>query len=340
MGLRTRIAALAAGTAVLLTGCASGAGEKEYTRELYAMDTFMALRAYGENAQTALDEAAARINSLEQELSVTIADSDVSRINSAGGAPVSVGAETRRIIAQAQEISDQTDGALDITIYPLVKAWGFTTGEYAVPDRETIDHLLRLVDHSEISVSGENVTLPAGAEIDLGSVVKGYASDCAAEIMHGNGVSSGILNLGGNVCAIGSKPDGAPWKVAVASPFDSSEYLGILSVKDCFVITSGKYERYFTGDDGKRYHHIIDPATGYPSENGTAAVTVIGKSGIECDGLSTALLVMGEEKAVDYWREHGGFEMLLVTDDGRITATPGASEIFNNTSQLTLDVVQ
>ena len=126
----------------------------------------------------------------------------------------------------------------------------------------------------------------------------------------------------------------------MASPFDSSEYLGILSVKDCFVITSGKYERCFTGDDGKRYHHIIDPATGYPSENGTAAVTVIGNSGTECDGLSTALLVMGEEKAVDYWREQGGFEMLLVTDDGRITATPGASEIFRNTSQLTLDVVQ
>lgn len=295
----------------------------------------MSLAVYGGDAQTvqtALDEAVSRINSLERSLSVTVPDSDVSRLNSAGGAAVSVGGDALAVMQKSLEISEKSGGALDITVYPVLKAWGFTTGEYTVPSNEELSSLLEYVDHTQIQISGSEVTLPEGFSVDLGAVAKGYASDCAAEILRSAGVTSGILNLGGNVCAIGVKPDGTMWKIAVASPFDGEDYAGTLTAADSFVITSGKYERYFTDADGRRYHHIIDPETGYPTENGLASVTVVGGSGAECDALSTALLVLGENGAVSFWQEYGGFDMILISDDRRISVTPGISEQFSASS--------
>lgn len=323
--------------AALLCGCS--AEPEKCVRSIYAMDTLMSLTAYGDNAQEALDRAAERLAELEQELSVTIPDSDIGRLNSSGGVPVTVSDDTAEILRAALEVSAQSRGALDVTIYPVLREWGFTTGEYSVPDSETLAELLENVDYTRVEIAGNEVSIPEGFAVDLGAVAKGYASDCAAEIMRSCGVSSAVMNLGGNVCVTGSKPDGSPWKVAVADPF-GGEYLGTLSVSDCFVITSGKYERCFTGEDGRRYHHIIDPATGYPSENGLSAVTVLGESGVECDALSTALLVLGEEGAADLWREHGGFEMLLVTDDRRLVSTRGFAEKFENSSEMELQILE
>lgn len=303
------------------------------------MNTVMSLTAYGENAPEALDSAIERINALERSLSVTLPESDISRLNSAGGKPVAVGKDALDIITRSLEISEKTGGALDITIYPVLKEWGFTTGEYSVPATDELTPLLDFVDYSQVRVSGNEVTLPEGVQVDLGALAKGYASDCASEILRGEGVTSAILNLGGNVCAIGSKPDGKPWNVAVASPFEGEDYAGILSAEDKFVITSGKYERCFTAGDGKRYHHIIDPATGFPTENGLAAVTIVGGSGIQCDALSTALLVMGEDKARNYWRENGGFDMLLITDDRHLVITPGISGDFKPSPGFTVEIL-
>lgn len=327
---------------VLIAASICGCSEQpeKYTRDIYAMDTFMSLTAYGNNAQTALDEAAERINALEQSLSVTIPESDISRLNSSSGTPISVGEDAVSVILKSLEISEKTGGALDITIYPVLKAWGFTTGEHNLPTAVELASLLEFVDYTKIRIDGGEVTLPEGYSVDLGALAKGYSSDCAADILQSSGVQSAILNLGGNVCAIGSKPDGDPWKIAVASPFEGEEYLGILAIEDKFVITSGKYERYFIGEDGRKYHHIIDPETGYPSENGLAAVTVIGGSGIECDALSTALLVMGEERAREYWMDNGGCELILVTDDKRVIVTAGISEKFSCSSGYTMEILK
>lgn len=322
--------------AASLTGCSTQ--PKKYTRDIYAMNTFMFLTAYGSSAESALSEVEDCISNLEKELSVTLPDSDISKLNTSGSAEVS--RDTLALISEADKISRQTGGALDITVYPIVRAWGFTTGEHHIPAPAELTVLLSRVDYTRIAVDGDKVTLPEGFEIDLGSLAKGYASDRAAEILHGNGVTSAILNLGGNVCAIGSKPDGSPWKVAAASPFDDLEYLGIFSVQDKFVITSGKYERFFTGEDGKRYHHIIDPATGYPSENGVEAVTIIGTNGTECDALSTAMLVLGADKAVDYWRQYGGFDMLIVTADRKLMITSGIAQDFSDLSGFPIEIIE
>lgn len=330
--------------ALLLCGCAAKTPEK-HTRELFAMDTYMSLTAYdgesgSESAEAALSEAVDFINALERELSVTLSESDISVLNSASGERITVGSDALSIISTSLEISSQTDGALDITVYPLVREWGFTTGEYRIPEDEVLQDLLQNVGYGRISVEGQTVALAEGTEIDLGALAKGYAGSRAVEILRVHGVTSAILDLGGNVCAVGKKPDGTAWRVAVADPDNSSEYLGILDVEDKFVVTSGKYERYFTGDDGKRYHHIIDPKTGKPSENGLNAVTVIGTDGTKCDALSTALLVMGEERAVQYWREYGDFDMLLVTDDRRLLVTDGISDGFRLTSDCQVSVIE
>lgn len=335
-------AALALTALAALTGCSAPQPEK-YTREIYAMNTFMSLTAYGENEQTvqeALDSAVERINCLEKALSVTIPDSDVSRLNSSGGKPVSVDADALNIIAKSLEISERSGGALDITVYPVLRAWGFTVGEYSVPPADQLASLLEYVDYTQIRISGDEVTLPEGFSVDTGALAKGYASGCAAEILRSAGVSSAILNLGGNVCAIGSKPDGSPWKIAVASPFEGEDYAGYLTAKDKFVITSGKYERYFTAENGAKYHHIIDPETGAPSENGLSSVTVVSTDGLECDALSTALLVLGEDGAEEYWRKYGGFDMILITDDRRIAVTEGVSEQFSGSPGYTVEVIE
>ncbi len=335
--MRSRHILAAVLAALALTGCTS---QKPHSVHIYSMNTLMDLTAYGDNAEQALSEVSGRMNTLEQELSVTLPDSDVSRVNSAGGEPVTVCADAAAIISGSLEISELTGGALDITIYPVVRAWGFTTGEHRVPGSEELASLLTLTDYSRVQINGGTVTLPEGFEIDLGALAKGYAGDCAAEILHENGVDSAILNLGGNVCAIGGKPDGSPWKVAVTDPEDTSRYAGILTARDEFVVTSGKYERCFTADDGTVYHHIIDPATGMPSENGVSQVTVVGTNGMLCDALSTSLLVMGEEAACGLWQEHGGFEMLMVTDDGRLILTPGIAERFTMQGDYNVNVLE
>lgn len=338
-GIITKIRTSAALAVILaLTGCS--AQPEKYTRDFYAMNTVMSLTAYGENAPEALDNTVERINALERSLSVTIPESDISRLNSAAGEPVSVGEDALAIITKSLEISQKTGGALDITVYPVLREWGFTTGEYSVPTADELASLLDHVDYSQVQVSGNEVTLPEGFSVDLGALAKGYASDCANEMLRNSGVTSGILNLGGNVCAIGTKPDGKPWNVAVASPFEGEDYAGILTAEDKFVITSGKYERYFTGEDGRNYHHIIDPETGFPTENGLAAVTIIGGSGIECDALSTALLVMGEDRAREFWQNNGGFDMLLVTDDRRLVITPGISQDFKPSPGFTIELLE
>ena len=224
-----------------------------------------------------------------------------------------------------------TDGALDITIYPVVRAWGFTANdvdyEYRVLGDDEISELLALVDYRKVEISDNSVTLGEGMMLDLGAVAKGYASDRIAGYLRQNGVTSALLNLGGNVYALGKKPNGTEWTIGVADPTNGG-YLGSMQVADMAVVTSGGYERFFTGSDGVRYHHIIDPSTGRPAESGLASVTVVGDSGARCDALSTALFVMGPDAAYDYWREHGGFEAVFLTADGELFVTAGLEDNF------------
>ena len=180
-----------------------------------------------------------------------------------------------------------------------------------------------------------NISLDEGCAVDLGGIAKGYASDCAAVLFHRSALTGGCANLGGNVYVYGTNAQNKPWSVAIQDPADSEGYVCTLSLSDAFVVTSGGYQRYFTAPDGTVYQHILDPKTGYPVQSDLTSVSVITRGafdgqGTRADAYSTALYVMGEQAAVDFWRgQDMSFDMVLVTADGRVVYTPGLADCFN-----------
>lgn len=310
--------------AFLLTGCSGAPAQEPETATFFAMDTAMDFTVYGDAAL--LDEAETLIGSLEEQVSVTDEHSDIYAIDHTGSGSLSGNAA--ELMEQALELCRRTGGALDISVYPIVRAWGFTTGSYQVPDEETIQSLLPLVDYTQIQYDAATgvVMLPEGMEIDLGSVAKGYAGQLAAQMLRNSGVESALLNLGGNVQTVGTKPDGSPWKIGIKDP-QGEDAMMVLSVEDQAVVTSGGYERYFE-QDGQTYWHIMDPSTGHPADSGLISVTIVGDEGVVCDGLSTALFVMGLEKAADLWAQSCDFEAVFVTASGEVYITEGLRDHF------------
>ena len=316
--------AMIGSVSALAWGCAFP-GEKIYTSTIFAMDTIMELQIAGQKDLT--PEAEAYIRNLEKDLSVTDPESEIARLNASGQGDLSE--ETGNILERAIGVCERTDGALDVTIYPVLKAWGFTTGEYRVPADDEIAGLLQSVDYSRISIE-DQVTLADGMQLDLGSVVKGYTGTAVTDMLRKEGVTHALINLGGNVQCIGGKPDGSPWKVAIKSPFQDSAsgIIGVVDADDVAIITSGGYERYFE-EGGKTYWHILDPSTGKPAESGLVSVTVIGKDGLLCDGLSTALFVKGLDAAIEHYKASDDFDAIFITDDRQIYITQGVSEVFS-----------
>lgn len=313
----------------LLSGCTQGRfhAPAESAASMFAMNTYITMTAYGEAAQEALDGAKSRIGELEARLSVTDARSELYAVNHSGGKTVAVSEDTAAVTAFALDMAKRTGGALDPTIYPVLRAWGFTTDIHRIPEPSEIDELLRLAGYEQVTAAGREITLPDGMQLDLGAVAKGYAGDEVCAYLRKQGVSSAIISLGGNVQTIGTKPDGSLWRVGLQAP-DQNAHIGVLETADCAVITSGSYQNYFTGPDGKRYHHIMDPATGYPANRGLLSATVVGKEGKLCDALSTALFVMGSEQAASYWRANDGFDMILLTDTNELYLTEGLEKTF------------
>lgn len=313
--------------AILLTLSGCAAEQKPVEASLFAMNTYMTFTAYGENAQSALDESTELIETAESLWSVTDQASEIHQANHSGGQPVSVSEETAALISFALEMAKQTNGALDPTIYPVLMAWGFTTDSKQVPSQQQIDTLLEQVDYTKIQLEGTTLTVPEGMQLDLGAVGKGYTADLVAEVLRKHGITSALISLGGNIHAIGSKPDGSDWRIGIRAPWESGN-LGILKISDAAVVTSGGYENYFEDDAGNVYWHILNPATGYPADSGVQSMLIVGPEGKRCDALSTALFVMGPEEAEAYWRKNGGFEMLMVTDEHEILLTEGIARRF------------
>ena len=315
--------------AFLLTGCSGAPAQEPESATFFAMDTAMDFTVYGDAAL--LDEAETLIGSLEEQVSVTDEHSDIYAIDHTGSGSLSGNAA--ELMEQALELCRRTGGALDISVYPIVRAWGFTTGSYQIPDEETIQSLLPLVDYTQIQYDAATgvVTLPEGMAIDLGSVAKGYAGQLAAQMLRNSGVESALLNLGGNVQTVGAKPDGSPWQIGIKDP-QGEDAMMVLSVEDQAVVTSGGYERYFE-QDGQTYWHVMDPSTGHPADSGLISVTIVGDEGVVCDGLSTALWVMGLEKAADLWAQSCDFEAVFVTASGEVYITEGLRDRFALTEQ-------
>lgn len=313
------------------TSSSSSDADASSSRDIFAMDTYMTVTAYGPNAETAVDQAKQEIERLDALLSTGEETSEVAQINANGGGPLSE--DTTYLLERSLELYDSTNGVFDIAIYPIMDAWGFTTGNYTVPSDETIENLLSLTDANDIIYDKDKLSISFakdGMKIDFGGIAKGYTSGRIADIYRECGVTSGLINLGGNVQVVGTKTDGSKWRVAVQSPEAEDDYLGILSTADRAVITSGGYERYFE-QDGVKYHHIIDPSTGHPANNGLVSVTIVSADGTLADGLSTSLFIMGKDKAAEYWRAHSDeFDTILEDEDGVLYVTEGIADDFTS----------
>lgn len=319
-------------TASETTGSAAStssvAADEPVSQEIFAMDTYMTVTAYGEHAQEAVEDAAAEIQRLDALLSIGEEDSEISKLNAGGSIVLSD--DTGKMITKALELYDSTGGAFDITVLPLMEAWGFTTQDYHVLSDETIAEILKKVgaDKLEWDADTNTMTLGEGQEIDLGGIAKGFTSSRIMQIFREDGVTSGMVSLGGNVHLLGTKVDGSKWRIGIQDPNDLTDMLGVLEVYDCAVITSGGYERYFE-EDGVTYHHIIDPATGKPSDSGVTSVTIVSEDGTLADGLSTALFVMGVDKASEYWKQHTEeFDAILADESGNVYVTEGIADSF------------
>lgn len=295
--------------------------------EIFALDTAITLKVYGSKRVVVLKKLEDKINELDDMLSTGKETSEVSRLNRSGEAVLSP--TVANLVKRSLDIYKKTDGLFDITIYPLMELWGFPTKNYRVPSEKEIEEKLKLVGSDKIDFNEETRKISfknKGMEIDFGGIGKGYITDELVKILTDEKVESAIINLGGNVFGFRKKPDGSLWNIAIRDPNEPDKYMAAIRLEDSAVITSGGYERYFE-ENGIIYHHILDPRTGKPSESGLKSVSIISKDGTLADALSTSLFIMGEEKAIGYWKENGSnFDILLMTNDNRLLVSAGIKD--------------
>ena len=358
-----RFAALAVLAALLLTLPGCGRQTVQESAQVLTMDTVMTLTVYGTDksaCQAVLQQSQDRLYDLDRRLSATGSDgSDIYALNHAGGRPVALTGYTAQLLGKTLDLCAMTDGALDLTAYSAVEAWGFTGGDYRVPGQTELDALAAKIDYTQVKLDRDSsqASLPDGMALDLGAVAKGWAGDILSQLVRdADGVDGALLNLGqSTIQTVGAKPDGSPWRIGIEDPqgegtalaelkrdasaesaaqsaADQPDYLGVLELTDQAMSTSGGYQRCFL-QDGQIYWHILDPNTATPARSGLASVTVVSDSGLLCDGLSTALFVMGLDRGVQFWqtwRDHDDvrFECIFITDDGSVYLTPGLADAF------------
>lgn len=318
-----RIFALLAALAVLLSfaGCGKDLPAPEDTVVL-AMDTEMNLRLYGDTEHTAAKALSDEILRLDGIFSPT---NEQSALFSLNRFKASADADIAALLTDADALHERTNGALDVTLYPLSSLWGFVGASYYLPTDDEISDTLQRCGADKYSLEDGAVRLIGDAELDFGALAKGYAADRCRAILEPSGIPA-LLSLGGNIQTVGTKPDGSDWLIGVQDPQQQGASLLTVAVTGTkSVVTSGSYQRFFEYD-GIRYCHIFDPATGAPVQNSLCSVTVVADGGVLADGLSTALFVMGLDAAAEHWRASGDFEAVFIENDGTVYVTEGLSE--------------
>lgn len=311
----------AAGT---LSGCEKKTASVSKTG--FFLDTVVSITLYDTENTAPLEECFSRLASCEKLLSRTQEGSDVWNINHSGGDPVEISQETAVLLEKALSYCRLSDGAFDITIAPVLTLWNFDADQKTgtVPDENDLADALSHVSYKNIQLDGTTVTLlDPDTLIDLGGIAKGFIADLLKEYLVSAGYTSGIIDLGGNILTIGSKPHNQDFRIGIRRPEpDATQPLTTISCRDASVVTSGTYERYFI-ENGKRYHHILSPFDGYPVENGLASVTILSEHSVDGDALSTACFVLGSEKGMALIESLDGIEALFVTDDLEMKPSSG-----------------
>ena len=316
---------------MLLLSRAASWAEAPFSRTDFVLWTTCAITLEDHGSQEALDAAFARLREIQARFGTGVPGSELEQMASAAGrAPVHVTDDVYALIKKALVVAGDTNGLFDLTVGPLIDVWRMNKDDPDIPSKERIKAALSLVSWRDVIVDDRQKTVflkRSSMRLDLGGFLKGYAADEMVRILSARGVTSALIDLGGNIFAMGNGPSGSPWKIGVQDPEGQrGAYLGIALVTNRSVTTAGVYEHYFI-KKGKRYHHIMDLRTGYPVENGLLSVTVIADKSIDADAFDTALLCMGK---VDGMRlaEKLGLDIIMVDDHHRVYATPGARKIF------------
>lgn len=321
---------------VLFTSCSVSStgikGETPAEGNEFIMGTIISQKVYGKEAETAVKETWTRLKDIEKLMTINAPGGEINELNGKSGeASVVLSSETLQLLETAKKYAALSDGAFDVTIGPLVKAWGIFTDNPRIPPQEEIDRLLKLIDYNKLIIDIPNSKAELKLKwqmVDLGGIAKGYGGDEAIKIYKKHGIKSAYINLGGNVVVLGDKLDGTPWRIGIQDPrAENGKYIGILTVSNKAVVTSGDYERFFE-KDGKRYHHILDPKKGYPADSGLISTTIITDVSMDADALSTATFVLGLDKGMALVEGLEGVEAIFITKDKKIYTTEGAKEIF------------
>ncbi len=309
---------------------------KPYSVTHFALGTVCTITLYEELNDFEFDEAFEIIDGIEDRMSPVITGSELDKINSnAGIQPVQVSADTYFVIKEGIRYAGLKGSKFDISIGPLVNLWGIGTEYQNVPEPEHIDNVIPLIGSEYITLNNSNRTVfleKKGMAIDLGGIAKGYAADAVRDFLLERGFTRGIINLGGNVLTFGSKAPGTPWRIGIQDPIDSNgNYIGILEIGEYAVVTSGIYERYFE-KDGKRYHHILDPDSGYPVENELLSITIVTNKGITADAYSTVVFSEGLEKGIELLESIEDMEGIFITKENMVYITSGLQDSFTLSS--------
>lgn len=296
------------------------------SKSKFIMDTVVEIRATGLDPEAAIDAAFLEMERVELVFSRHLKDSIVTKINQQAGQWVTVTEEVLALLGKALHYSALSSGAFDITIGRLVDLWGFGTGANQVPNEMELRQALGSIGYRgvEVDANAKRVMIPAGAKIDLGGIAKGYAVDQAQKVLEAAGIKSGMIYAGGDITTIGAKPDGSTWRVGVQHPRDSAKLIAVVELENKTIVSSGDYERYFI-DNGIRYHHIINPHTGYPTQ-GVISVTVYGPEAADADALSTAVFVLGMERGCELIESLPGYEAIIVDQSGNIWVSSGLAD--------------
>ena len=294
-----------------------------------AMDTVVTHTAFGPHAEQAVRAARKETRRLEGLLSLFLPNSDISKLNRAAGrGGVRLHRETVEALEIGCQCAENTGGCFDMTVGPLVRLWNAAPEP---PPQEKLDAARSLIGFRGLRLAQRGRTArlaKAGQSVDLGGVGKGYAADRVAKVFRKHGVTSAFTDFGGNVMALGAKPDGSPWTVGVRHPLRGGDLAGVLSVSDRSVVTSGDDQRAVAGADGRRRSHIIDPRTGMPVQSGLISVTVVSESSAVADALATALFTAGMREGVQYLKRYPGAQAVFIDQDAAVFITGGLADCF------------
>lgn len=318
-----KLSAVLTASALLLTGCSGAKSSTQTDQDLtytdMLFDTVIKIQILDPADESILDDLKKLCEKYDTMFSTTNTDSELYKLNHANGQPFTVSSETANLIQEGIHYSELSGGAFDLTIEPVSALWDFKADKPTVPSSDAIAQAVSHVDYTKVDIQDNTVTLEdPEAGIDLGAIAKGYIADQVKTYLKKQGIKHAIINLGGNVDVIGTKPDGSKYNIGIQKPFDESgEAITSVQLKDQTVVTSGIYERYFK-KNGKLYHHILDPRTGYPCENNLYSVSIITDSSTKADALSTTCFLLGYEKGMELIQSMDGVEAIFITDDEKV----------------------